>query len=246
VKDSGAARFALKHRSHRAGIRRLGFPTAELAPHEIGASSMGTRLRTPASKYRDNKKELAMKNVLHWLLGVLMCLAVTGAGLAQYSGGPAQTSTGSQRMQERISREVFHELVMLPQLSIFDNLQYKVDGSKVKLKGQVRNAVLKDSAEKTVKSIEGVESVDNQIEVLPPSPIDDKIRIQVARAIFNDDRLFRYSMGSVPPVHIIVKGGHVTLEGVVDSQTDKDQASLRANGVPGVFSVENHLQVQKS
>ena len=149
-------------------------------------------------------------------------------------------------MQERITHEVRHELVMLPQLTIFDNLQYKVDGSKVTLMGQVTNAVLKDSAEKVVKKIEGVESVNNQIEILPASPNDDRIRRQVAQAIFNDNRLFRYSMGSVPPIHIIVKNGHVTLEGVVNSQTDKDAAFLRANGVPGVFSVENHLQVEKS
>ena len=187
-----------------------------------------------------------MKQVFLWLFAGLMSVATAGIGMARDSAGAAQAATGPQRMQERISREVFHELVMLPQLSIFDNLQYKVDGSKVTLMGQVRNAILKDSAEKVVKKIEGVEAVDNQIEILPASPNDDRIRREVARAIFNDDRLFRYSMGSVPPIHIIVKGGHVTLEGVVDSQADKDAANLRANGVAGVFSVENHLQVQKS
>ena len=185
------------------------------------------------------------KRILHWVFAGLMCMALSGAGMAQNSGS-TQTSTGSQRMQDRISHEVYHELVMLPQLTIFDNLQYKVDGDKVALMGQVRNAILKDSAEKVVKKIEGVESVNNQIEILPPSPNDDRIRRLVARSLFNDDRLFRYSMGSVPPIHIIVKGGHVSLEGVVDSQADKDAATLRANGVPGVFSVENHLQVQKS
>jgi len=97
-----------------------------------------------------------------------------------------------------------------------------------------------------VKRIEGVDAVNNQIEILPPSPNDDRIRQQVARTIFNDERLFRYSMGSVPPIHIIVKNGHVALEGVVNSQADKDAAELRAKSVPGVFSVENHLQVQKS
>lgn len=187
-----------------------------------------------------------MKKALGWFLLALMCVGTVAAGIAQQSGGAAQTSTGQQRMQERISREVFHELVMLPQLTIFDHLQYKVDGSKVTLMGQVNNAILQDSAEKVVRKIEGVESVDNQIEVLPASPNDDRIRRQVARALFNDDRLFRYSMGSVPPIHIIVKNGHVTLEGVVNSQADKDAAFMRANGVPGVFSVENHLQVQKS
>ena len=182
---------------------------------------------------------------LRWLLLVSMCIAALATTLAQ-AGGASPASTGQERMQDRISREVHHELVMLPQLSIFDNLQYKVEGSKVILSGDVNNAILKDSAEKVVKKIEGVDSVENKIEVLPPSQNDDRIRRQVARAIFNDDRLFRYSMGSVPPIHIIVKNGHVTLEGVVDSQADKDSAALRANGVPGVFSVENHLTVQKS
>jgi hyperosmotically inducible periplasmic protein len=188
-----------------------------------------------------------MKKVFGWSIAGLMCIALAGMAPAQEPGGGApQKATGPQRLQERITREVYHELVMLPQLTIFDNLQYKVDGSKVTLTGQVVNAVLKDSAEKVVKKIEGVESVDNRIEVLPASGNDDRIRRQVARALFNDERLFRYSMGSVPPIHIIVKNGHVTLEGVVNSQADKDTAYLRANQVPGVFSVENHLQVQKS
>jgi osmotically-inducible protein OsmY len=185
-----------------------------------------------------------MKN-LRWLLLVSMCIGALATTLAQ-TGDASPAATGPQRMQDRISREVHHELVMLPQLTIFDNLQYKVEGNKVILMGQVDNAILKDSSEKVVKKIEGVESVENRIEVLPPSPNDDRIRRQVARAIFNDERLFRYSMGSVPPIHIIVKNGHVTLEGVVDSQADKDSAALRANGVSGVFSVENHLMVQKS
>jgi hyperosmotically inducible protein len=187
-----------------------------------------------------------MKRILGWFVAAMMCLAMSGLATAQEPGGAAQTPTGPQRMQDRVSREVYHELVMLPQLTIFDNLQYKVDGNNVTLTGQVVNPVLKDSAEKVVKKIEGVENVNNQIEVLPTSSNDDRVRRQVARAIFNDERLFRYSMGSVPPIHIIVKNGHVTLEGVVNSQADKDAATLRANGVPGVFSVENHLQVQKS
>ena len=191
-----------------------------------------------------------MKKVLGCVLAGVMCIGMSGTGLSQEPGSnpgtTAQGATGQQRMQDRISREVYHELVMLPQLTIFDNLQYKVDGNKVTLTGQVRDAILKDSAEKTVKHIEGVDSVNNQIEILPASGNDDRIRRAVARALFNDERLFRYSMGSVPPIHIIVKNGHVTLEGVVNSQADKDAANIRANGVPGVFSVDNHLQVQKS
>jgi|GraSoi2013_115cm_1033766.scaffolds.fasta_scaffold01192_1 hyperosmotically inducible protein len=179
-----------------------------------------------------------MNKVLVWNMIVILALGLASA--------TAQSPTADQRAQERIVREVRHELVMLPQLTIFDNLAYKVDGNTVTLLGQVNNAVLKDSAEKVVKGIEGVEKVDNQIEILPPSPNDDRIRRQLARAIFNDPTLFRYSMGAVPPIHIIVNRGHVTLEGVVDNQTDKNVAGIRANGVPGVFSVTNNLQVQNA
>jgi osmotically-inducible protein OsmY len=171
-------------------------------------------------------------------------LSLMGTSLAQAGG---QQSAGSQRMQDRITRETRHELVMLPQLTIWDNLQYKVDGNKVTLMGQVRNAVLKDEAEQAVKKIEGVEQVDNKIEVLPASSSDDRIRLAVAHALFaNDSPLFRYSMGALPPIHIVVKNGRVALEGTVDNQADKDLAGVKANGVPGVFAVENHLQVQKS
>jgi len=177
-------------------------------------------------------------------VAVVSCLVVVAAGAQSPAGN--QSSAGNQRMQERISREVYHDLVMLPQLSIFDNISYKLDGNTVTLMGAVRNAVLKDEAEQSVKKIEGVEKVNNEIEILPPSPNDDRIRRQVARAIFNDDRLFPYAMGSVPPIHIIVKGGHVTLEGAVNSQGDKNEAGIRANGVPGVFSVQNNLKVEGS
>lgn len=191
-----------------------------------------------------------MKRFLGFLLAGAVCIGISGIGAAQEpagnSSGTAQNVTGAQRMQDRISREVFHELVILPQLTIFDNLQYRVDGNKVTLMGQVRDAILKDAAEKSVKRIEGVDSVNNQIEILPASGNDDRIRREVARALFNDERLFHYSMGAVPPIHIIVKNGHVTLEGIVNSDADKNEANIRANGVPGVFSVDNHLQVQKS
>jgi hyperosmotically inducible protein len=186
-----------------------------------------------------------MKSLSYWCLVGLICAGSVGLSAGQ-SGENAQATTGSQRMQDRITREVRHELVMLPQLTIFDNLQYKVDGDTVTLLGEVRNPVLKSEAESVVKKIEGVEKVENKIDVLPPSPNDDHLRLAVAHALFGQDSpLFRYAMGALPPIHIVVKNGHVTLEGVVDSQADKDLAYLKANGVPGVFSVENHLQVRK-
>ena len=178
-----------------------------------------------------------MKRVVASSLTVMLAASLTSW---------AAQSTATQHSQERISHEVRNELITLPQFSIFDNLAFKVDGETVTLTGQVRNPILKDSAEKVVKDIEGVKAVNNNIEVLPPSPNDDRIRRDVARAIFNDDRLFRYSMGAVPPIHIIVNRGHLTLEGVVANQADKDAAGLRANGVPGVFSVQNNLRVENA
>jgi hyperosmotically inducible protein len=191
-----------------------------------------------------------MKRVLHLSLALVLVVGTVGLAAGQSSGQPLQSSaTGSsdanQRMEQRIVKEVRHELAMLPQLSVFDNLAYKVDGSTVTLLGQVRNAILKDEAGQTVKHIEGVEKVDNQIEILPASFNDDRIRRQVARAIFNEPRLFNYAIQSNPPIHIIVKNGRVDLQGVVRDQGDKDVAGIMANGVPGVFAVQNDLQVEK-
>jgi osmotically-inducible protein OsmY len=147
------------------------------------------------------------------------------------------------KYREKLYKEVRHQLVMLPWYSVFDNLAYQVDGDKVTLSGQVTRPVLKSDAEAAVKSIEGVASVVNNIEVLPPSPMDDQLRRAVYRAIYGDPGLSRYSIQAVPSIHIIVKNGNVTLEGVVDNETDKNLANLRANGVPNVFSVKNNLVV---
>ncbi|HEY7402018.1 MAG TPA: BON domain-containing protein [Candidatus Angelobacter sp.] len=184
-----------------------------------------------------------MKKIFYWFFTGIMAVGIAATAVAQ--GG--QQASGAQRLQDRITRETRHELVMLPQLTIFDSLSYKVDGNTVTLMGEVRNAILKDEAESSVKKIEGVEKVNNQIEVLPASPNDDRIRQAVAHALFaNDSPLFRYAMGALPPIRIIVKNGRVTLEGVVDNESDKNLAFIRTNGVPGVFGVTNNLTVQKS
>jgi len=148
------------------------------------------------------------------------------------------------KSEDRITREVRHELVMLPYYGVFDNLAFKVNGGTVTLLGQVTRPTLKSDAENVVKRIEGVAKVDNQIQVLPLSPMDDKIRLQEYRAIYGQTGLEKYALQSVPPIHIIVDNGKLTLEGVVDSEADKNLAGLRANGVPGVFSVNNNLRVQ--
>jgi len=175
------------------------------------------------------------------ILPVLVCLlAVSVPGTAQ----DAQREP-SARSQERIAREVRHELLMLPYFGVFDYIAYKVDGYKVTLLGQVVRPTLKSDAENVVKHIEGVEKVDNQIEVLPPSPVDERLRLRLFRAIYGFPGLQKYELGVQKPIRIIVKNGHVTLEGVVDSDGDKNLAGLRANGVSGTFSVTNNLQVVK-
>jgi osmotically-inducible protein OsmY len=158
----------------------------------------------------------------------------------------AQQDQASARSTDRITKEVRHELLMLPYLGVFDNLAYKVDGNNVTLMGQVTRPTLKSDAENVVKRIEGVEHIDNQIEVLPPSPIDESLRRQLYRAIYGHPTLQKYALGVQQPIRIIAKGGKVTLEGVVDSEADKSIANIQANGVPGVFSVTNNLQVVKN
>jgi len=185
-----------------------------------------------------------MRKAMQWVLIAGLALGIVSFATAMPAEADRTTGLSASQSQDRIVREVRHELVMLPQLSVFDNLSYKVDGSTVTLLGEVRNAILKDEAQAAVKHIEGVEQVNNDIEILPLSFSDDRIRRQMARELFRDPRLFEYSLQAVPPIHIVVKNGHVTLEGVVRDQGDKDVAGIRANSVPGVFSVQNNLQVE--
>jgi hyperosmotically inducible protein len=175
-----------------------------------------------------------------WFVIIATLFSVTMLGLAQDRG---QLSAKSQ---ERITREVRHELLMLPWFGVFDNIAFKVDGSTVTLLGQVVRPSLKSDAENSIKHIEGVEKVENQIEVLPPSPMDDQLRLVLYRAIYGYPALEKYALGVQKPIRIIVKNGHVALEGVVDNEADKNLAGLRANGVPGIFSVANNLRVESS
>ena len=134
---------------------------------------------------------------------------------------------------------------MLPYYGVFDNLSYRVDGDRVTLFGQVARPTLKSDAENVVKRIEGVTAVVNEIEVLPLSPNDDRLRKRLYRAIYSKPQLQRYTLMAVPPIHIIVKNGHVALEGVVANEGDKNIAGIAANGVSGVFSVKNNLGLDK-
>ncbi|HYT08609.1 MAG TPA: BON domain-containing protein [Rugosimonospora sp.] len=158
--------------------------------------------------------------------------------------GPTPPERGTQNYEKWLTREVGHQLIQVPWLSVFDNLQYSVNGSEVTLSGQVWQPVTKQDAETAVKGIEGVTKVNNNIEVLPLSPMDDQIRRAEYRAIYGAPELQRYAMGVLPSIHIIVKNGHVTLIGAVDNQMDKNVAEIRAKSVPNVFSVDDNLQVR--
>lgn len=176
---------------------------------------------------------------------VLVIICMLGVS-SIFAASQAQAQReASAKAEQRIQKEVRHELVMLPYLDVFDNLTYKVEGYNVTLAGAVTHPSLKSEAENVVKRIEGVEKVDNQIEVLPPSPMDDRLRLRLYRAIYGYAPLQKYAMPVIKPIRIIVKGGHVSLEGVVDTQGDKNIAGIRANGVSGVFSVKNNLIVAK-
>ena len=174
-------------------------------------------------------------------LGTLLSLLCLSAAAQD-----TQRSQPSAKSQDRIIREVRHELLMLPYFGVFDNIAFKVDGDTVTLMGQVVRPTLKSDAENAVKRIEGVEHLNNQIEVLPPSTMDDQLRLRLYRTIYGEPGLEKYALGVQKPIRIIVKNGHVILEGVVDTQGDKDLAGIRAKTVPGSFSVDNNLQVVAS
>jgi len=176
----------------------------------------------------------------------LFVATVLLALLSQTSPVQAQSAPLDQKSIDRITKEVRHELVMLPFYNVFDNLAYKVDpDGTVTLLGQVVRPTLKDDAGRAVKRIEGVTKVVNNIEVLPTSMNDDHIRRAVYRAIYGNSVLSQYQLRAVPPIHIIVKNGNVTLEGVVARQMDKQVAGMQANHVSGVFSVTNNLRVEE-
>jgi hyperosmotically inducible protein len=145
-----------------------------------------------------------------------------------------------------LPERVRHELAMLPYYNVFDDLGFRVDGSTVYLFGDVTNPTLKSDAERTVKHVEGVTQVVDKINVLPLSPMDWQIRRAEYRAIFGYGPMYRYAMGAMPTIHIIVQNGTVKLLGTVDNNGDKNIAGIRANSVPGVFSVQNNLQVAHS
>jgi hyperosmotically inducible periplasmic protein len=212
------------------------------AGREAAACSLNLRANHPGRRklplfvFSERKSE--MNRRLIFSLIVLLSLCMLGG--AQDRGQP------TARSEERIIREVRHELLMLPYFGVFDNIAFKVDGNTVTLLGQVVRPSLKSDAGNAIEHIEGVDQVNNQIEVLPNSPMDDRLRLRLFRAIYEYPALQRYALGVQKPIRIIVKNGHVDLEGIVDSQGDKDLVNMRANGVSGIFGVTDNLQVASS
>ena len=194
------------------------------------------------------------KSFLKALVAVFAAILLTSAPNAQAAQRmkPAPTLNEPANRNAHginaLSEEVRHQLVILPYYSVFDWLQAEVKGNgSITLLGEVTRPSLKDDAVTRVRRIEGAGTVSDKIEVLPLSSMDDQLRIALYRSIYSfNSPLFRYATQSLPPIHIIVKNGDVTLKGIVANQADSDLANLAANQVPGVFSVRSELQIEGS
>jgi len=184
-----------------------------------------------------------MRKEFRTVLAVLLLSAAVAPHAAATASRDTKNPKDEPTTPAKLSKEVRHQLLMLPWYSVFDNLAYQVDGDKVTLSGQVTRPVLKSDAEASVKNLEGGTFIVSNIEVLPVSFMDDQLRRALFRSIYGQSGLSRYAVQAVPSIHIIVKNGNVTLEGVVDNEADKNLANLRANQVPNVFSVKNNLVV---
>ena len=179
-----------------------------------------------------------------WALSAIVAGAAFQTPALRAAGPPQAQQQAPERTEIYLTREVHHQLVMLPYYSIFDWLEYRVSGYTVELMGYAVRPSLKSEAGNVVKRIEGVEKVINNIKVLPPSPMDNRIRLAEYRAIYGFPGFEKYAIQAIGPIHIIVDSGHVILEGVVDSQGDRNIANIRAKSVPGVFSVIDKLRVE--
>src|SRR5919206_5378724 len=185
--------------------------------------------------------EVKMKAVVNRVIALVAALVVAASVAA---AAPADQMS-ERAAFEQLAKKVRKELVTLPWYGVFDNLEYQISGSTVTLSGQVVQPSTRKDAERRVKRLAGVERVVNNIEVLPLSSFDDSIRVSAYRALFGwNSPLFRYGRGVNPSIHIVVNGGHVSLEGVVSNEGDRNLANMLVNGVPGVFSVKNNLQVE--
>ncbi len=183
------------------------------------------------------KMKAILNRVAAAFAAVVLAASVVVAAPNEQAGGRAT--------YEKLAKQVRKELVTLPWYGVFDNLAYAIDGSTVTLSGQVVQPSTRKDAERRVRKLAGVERVVNNIEVLPLSPFDDRVRVSAYRTLFGwQSPLFRYGRGTNPSIHIIVERGHLTLEGVVSREGDRHLANALANSIPGVFSVTNNLRAE--
>jgi hyperosmotically inducible periplasmic protein len=187
---------------------------------------------------------MKMKGILNRVAAAVAAVVIaTSAAVA----APAKADPAAEQRTayEQLAKKVRKELVTLPWYGVFDNLAYEIDGSTVKLYGQVVRPTTRTDAERRVRKLAGVERVENNIEVLPLSSFDDSIRVRTYRTLYGwNSPLFRYGRGVNPSIHIVVNRGHLTLEGVVANEGDRRLAYIMANSVPGVFSVTNNLRAE--
>jgi hyperosmotically inducible periplasmic protein len=174
----------------------------------------------------------------------LLALAVAFF-IAATTAMAASNKTSKDDVNFHTANQVRKSILKLPYYGVFDNIAFSINGDTVTLYGQVVRPTTKSEAARRVAKIEGVDRVVNKIEVLPLSNFDDAIRARTYRAVFSKGGLYRYAAGTNPSVHIIVRNGRVTLEGIVANQGDRNLAYLAANSVPGVFSVTNNLEVER-
>jgi osmotically-inducible protein OsmY len=146
---------------------------------------------------------------------------------------------------DAIAQKVLHEIRMYPYYTIWDDVDFRVDNGTVHLVGAVSQPWKKSALGKSIAGVPGVVTLDNELKVLPLSPFDDRLRTQIARAIYRDPVLSRYSVQAVPPIHIIVDNGHVTLTGVVNTEMEKDVAGIRASSSMSFGAVTNDLRVEQ-
>jgi hyperosmotically inducible periplasmic protein len=160
--------------------------------------------------------------------------------------GIASADTNAPLTDQGLEQKAVHEVRMYTHYTIWDNINIRIQNGNVELNGQVSQPFKKSDLQRIMQRIPGVKSVTNDLEVLPLSPNDDRLRIEVARAIYRDSVLSRYGMGTLPSIHVIVDNGHVTLEGVVGTETEKNIAGIRANGAGLSFGmVTNNLRVER-
>jgi hyperosmotically inducible protein len=175
-------------------------------------------------------------------LAAMTAALLAVAGIAAASTGPGAPAPSAD---EALARQIRHEIVMYPHYTIWDDISFRVNQGSVELTGEVNQPYKKSELGKIVAHVPGVASVNNQLEVLPLSNMDDRLRLQVARAVYGDPVLSRYAGQSLPPIHIIVDNGHVTLTGVVNNTMEKQVAGVRAATVGLSFGpIQNNLRVE--